>query len=125
MGRLDEKWATAGGVVASIEKEIEGNLDALIARKAELSNKTKAVFSKQNAPIDEANAALDALDSKLNLLSNGGPNGPLPGSEGLQDSQKPPVVSQTQAAATPQPETTQNAPAPAPSPVHAPLTQGS
>lgn len=80
MGRLDEKWAAAGGVVASIEQEIESNLDALIARKEEVSAKTKSVFAKQNAPIDDAKKALDALDRKLDLLSNGAPEGPLPGS---------------------------------------------
>lgn len=80
MGRLDEKWAAAGGVVASIEQEIESNLDALIARRAEVSTKTRLVFAKQNAPIDDANKALDALDRKLDLLSNGAPEGPLPGS---------------------------------------------
>ena len=85
MGRLDEKFAKAGGVVSRAEKNIEDKLDALIARENEIQQKTEDVFTRQNAPIDEANKALDALDAKLNLLSNGAPSGPLPGSGSSSD----------------------------------------
>lgn len=82
MGRLDEKFAKAGGVVQRVEQRIEGRLDALIAREGQLEQKTDRVFDRHTAPVDEADKALDALESKLDLLSNGGPDGPLPGSGG-------------------------------------------
>lgn len=84
MGRLDDKWAKAGGVVQRAEQHIEYKLDALIAREDEVSRKTVEVFDRQNGPIDEQMKALDALDRKLDLMSNGGPQGPLPGSGDLQ-----------------------------------------
>lgn len=104
MARLDEKWAKAGGVIARSEKLIEDKLDALIARETEIAKKTTDVFARQNAPIDEANQALDALDAKLNLLSNGGPSGPLPGSGDSQEVKEPvkppPVTLEPQAPPT-------------------------
>ena len=92
MSRLDDKWAKAGGVVQRAEQHIEGKLDALIAREDEVKAKTENVFAKQNAPLDAQIKALDALESKLDLLSNGGPDGPLPGSGTSSDS--PPAVGQ-------------------------------
>lgn len=80
LSRLDEKWAKAGGVVQRSEAHIEGRLDELIAKEDTIKQKTEEVFTKQNAPLDDQLKALDALDRKLDLLSNGGPQGPLPGS---------------------------------------------
>lgn len=81
MGRLDDKFAKAGGVVQRVEQKIETRLDAIIAREDQLTQKTDRVFDRHGAPIEEADKALDALDRKLDLLSNGGPDGPLPGSD--------------------------------------------
>jgi hypothetical protein len=86
MGRLDDKFAKAGGVVQRVEQKIETRLDAIIAREDQIAQKTDRVFDRHAMPIDEADKALDALDRKLDLLSNGGPQGPLPGSG---DSQEP------------------------------------
>lgn len=95
MDRLTDKWAKAGGVVSRAEKHIEDKLDALIARETAIQQKTEEVFARQNAPIDSAEKALDALDAKLNLLSNGGPTGPLPGSGDSPDApQQRPAVQQ-------------------------------
>lgn len=80
MSRLDEKFAKAGGVVQRVEQRIEGRLDNLIDRETQIEQKTERVFDRHTAPIDDADKALDALESKLDLLSNGGPSGPLPGS---------------------------------------------
>lgn len=85
MSRLDEKWAKAGGVVQRAETHIEGKLDSLIAREDAIKQKTEEVFAKQNAPLDDQLKALDELDRKLDLLSNGGPQGPLPGSGDSQE----------------------------------------
>lgn len=91
MGRLDEKWSRAGGVVQRAEQRVEVKLDALIAREDEIAQKTEMVFSRHNAPLDESMAALDALDHKLDLLSNGGPDGPLPGSGDSQEAATKPA----------------------------------
>lgn len=106
MDRLAEKWAKAGGVVGRVEKQIEDKLDALIARETTIGKKTDDVFARTNAPIDDADKALDALDSKLNLLSNGGPDGPLPGSGDSQDAPKPPPAIQQPEAPKPAPVAT-------------------
>lgn len=80
MGRLNEKFEKAGGVVQRSEKRIEDKLDHLIAREDSVATRTERIFERHHAPLDEAEDALDALESKLDLLSNGGPSGPLPGS---------------------------------------------
>ena len=80
MGRLDEKFAKAGGVVQRVEQHIETGLDGLIAREDEVKQKSTEVMARQLAPLADQMKALDALDRKLDLLSNGGPTGPLPGS---------------------------------------------
>lgn len=85
MGRLDEKFAKAGGVVQRSEKRIEDKLDHLIAREDSVAARTERVFERHHMPLDEAEKALDALDHKLDLLSNGGPDGPLPGSGSTQE----------------------------------------
>jgi hypothetical protein len=93
MSRLDDKFAKAGGVVQRVEQKIEDRLDALIARETEIVQKTERVFDRHMAPVDNADKALDAFESKLDLLSNGGPHGPLPGSGSSQevDIPKPPA----------------------------------
>ena len=91
MGRLDDKFAKAGGVVQRVEQKIETRLDAIIAREDQITQKTDQVFDRHATPIDEADKALDALDRKLDLLSNGGPDGPLPGSEDSQEAGKEPA----------------------------------
>ena len=88
MGRLDEKFAKAGGVVQRTEQHIEAGLDQLIAREDEVKLKTNQVMARQIAPLVDQMKALDALDRKLDLLSNGGPDGPLPGSGDSQDAVK-------------------------------------
>ena len=65
MGRLDDKFAKAGGVVQRVEQKIETRLDAIIAREDQITQKTDQVFDRHATPIDEADKALDALAATL------------------------------------------------------------
>lgn len=91
VSRLEDKWAKAGGVVQRVEQRIESRLDRLIAREDALNQKTDQIFDKQEMPLSDSEKALDALDRKLDLLSNGGPSGPLPGSGDSQEAADKPA----------------------------------
>lgn len=71
--RLKEKLAKAAGVGGRVAANIEAKADALIARESQLDAKADQAFAGHNAIADQANTELDAIESALNQLSNGGP----------------------------------------------------
>jgi hypothetical protein len=70
MDRLTEKLALAASVVSTQTTLLENDADALIARGAEFSRRRSATFAAQHAVLDQGTKGMDALDSKLSLLSN-------------------------------------------------------
>lgn len=76
MTRLTEKLKTAREVSRRVTASVEARADALIAREAEMMDKTDRAFSPHEAILDEAHRELDAVENELKLMSND----PLPGS---------------------------------------------
>lgn len=90
MDRLSEKLALAAQVVATETKKLEDDADKLIARGAEFSKRRQRSFSAQHAVLDSGTKGMDALDSKLGLLSND----PFPSSGNSSDGQPEPPEAQ-------------------------------
>ena len=80
MGRLEDKLAKAAGVAARLEKSIEDDADALIAREAEITSRKKQAFGAHNARMDMQHKSLDRLEDALQILDNGGDPLPATGS---------------------------------------------
>jgi hypothetical protein len=70
MDRLSEKLAQAAGVVGRATAKLEEKADLLIAREEEIDKRSEEVFSPHHAILDSAGKGLDAVESKLALLSN-------------------------------------------------------
>jgi hypothetical protein len=73
MGRLEDKLAQAGGVVARQTAKIEARADAIIAREAAIEAQTEQAFAPHESILSEAESGLDTLSRQLAPLTNGGP----------------------------------------------------
>jgi hypothetical protein len=85
LDRLTDKFKRAAGVVERVSSSIEADVDGILAREDQLTQKSKRVSSKHHGRLDSRSKNLDQLDAALNLLDNGDPD-PLEGSgDGSKD----------------------------------------
>jgi predicted transcriptional regulator len=72
MSALSEKLAAAGKIVGRQTQNIIARADALIAREADIENKTNQAFQPHESMMDDAMKGLDDLERQLATLTNGG-----------------------------------------------------
>ena len=77
MGRLEDKLAQVGTIVARQHKKIEDRADAIIAREADIEKRTDQAFSPHEAALTDTEKGLDKLEHALATVTNN----PLPGTK--------------------------------------------
>lgn len=70
MDRLTEKLNKAAGVVGRATARLEERADLLIAREEAIEHRSERIFGAHHAVLDQGDAGMDTLESKLALLSN-------------------------------------------------------
>ena len=70
MDRLSEKLNRAAGVVGRVTAKLEERADLVIAREDAIDKRGERLFNAKHVVLDSADAGLDAIESKLALLSN-------------------------------------------------------
>jgi hypothetical protein len=78
--RIKAKALQARQIVPDAIKAVEGDLDSLISEKAAIDQKRAAAMAPHQEAVAGLKSELDGIKSALDILSNGGPDGPLPGS---------------------------------------------
>lgn len=73
MDRITEKLKRASGVAQRAAQAIEAQADKLIAREAEIEQKTLAAFAPHHGVLDMRGRELDQLETSLQILSNSDP----------------------------------------------------
>ena len=73
VGRLDEKFKQAGGVLARIHAKAEAKADSVIAREAVLEQRIETAFAPHVAMLDETEKGLDDVERQLATVTNGNP----------------------------------------------------
>lgn len=79
--RIKAKALQARSIAPDAIKAFEADLDALIAEGPKLHAAKSAAVSMHREAFTGIHGEIDGLKSAIDLLSNGAPDGPLPGSE--------------------------------------------
>jgi len=67
---LADKMQAAAGAAADLAASMEAQADALIAKRAQIENRSRQVFAQHNAVLDMASKGLDSLEAALAPISN-------------------------------------------------------
>src|SRR5216684_2469500 len=73
MDRLKEKLALAAGVAVRVTAAIEKDADALIAREAEVTDRSKKAFEPHHTAINQRMRELNSLEDALQIMENADP----------------------------------------------------